>query len=54
MNYSSENSFAETVKKEEQFDEFFKNIKAVLRQCNIDKTSQKWNDLDRELHEMLE
>ena len=49
-----EKSFAETVKKEEQFDEFFKNIKAILRQCNIDQTSQKWNDTDRELHEMLE
>jgi hypothetical protein len=31
MDYSSDSSFAETVKKEEQFDEFFKNIKAVLR-----------------------
>ena len=31
MNYSTENSFAESIKKEQQFDEFFKNVKAILR-----------------------
>jgi cysteinyl-tRNA synthetase len=31
MNYSPETSFNEAVAKEKQFDEFFKNIKAVLR-----------------------
>jgi len=46
MNYSPEDSFPEACKKEEQFDEFFKNVKAVLRQCNIKATSQKWNDQD--------
>ena len=31
MNYSQEESFPEAIKKEQQFNEFFQNIKATLR-----------------------
>mmetsp|Transcript_9788 Transcript_9788/g.16483 ORF Transcript_9788/g.16483 Transcript_9788/m.16483 type:complete len:124 (+) Transcript_9788:762-1133(+) len=31
MNYSPETSFHEAIAKEKQFDEFFKNVKAILR-----------------------
>ena len=31
MNYSPEDSFPEAEKKEKEFDEFFHNVKAVLR-----------------------
>lgn len=31
MNYDMEASFGEAVRKEEQFDNFFKNVKATLR-----------------------
>jgi len=31
MNYSPENSFPEAISKEEQFNEFFKNVRAILR-----------------------
>lgn len=53
MNYSPDNSFPEAIAKEKQFNEFFKNIKATLRQCNIDKTEQKWNETDENLKAML-
>jgi len=46
MNYSPEESFPEAIKKEEQFAEFFKNVKATLRQCNLNDTSQKWVEKD--------
>ena len=35
MNYTTEKSMPEAVEKERQFSEFFKNFKAILRQCNI-------------------
>lgn len=53
MNYSPENSLPEAVSKEEQFNSFFKNIKAILRQCNIKDTVQKWNEKDEQLQETL-
>jgi len=46
MNYSPEESFPEAIKKDDQFAEFFKNVKATLRQCNVNETSQKWGDKD--------
>lgn len=42
MNYDQEKSFQEAIVKEKQFDEFFKTVKAILRQCDIKTTSQKW------------
>lgn len=53
MNYSPENSLPEAISKEEQFNNFFKNIKAILRQCNLEKTEQKWNEKDRQLEALL-
>lgn len=38
MNYTTEKSMPEAVEKERQFAEFFKTIKATLRQCNIKET----------------
>lgn len=38
MNYSTEKSMPEAVEKERQFTEFFKNVKATLRQCDIKTT----------------
>jgi cysteinyl-tRNA synthetase len=38
MNYSPETSFNEAVAKEKQFDEFFKTVKAILRQCDLKNT----------------
>jgi cysteinyl-tRNA synthetase len=52
MNYSTDKSMPEAVEKERQFSEFFKNVKAILRQCNIQSTEQKWNPRDYELNEI--
>lgn len=38
MNYTTEKSMPEAVEKERQFSEFFKNVKATLRQCNLKDT----------------
>lgn len=54
MNYKTENSMPESVEKERQFSEFFKNVKAILRQCDIKTTVQKWNDKDYELNRVFE
>jgi len=53
MNYSPEESFPEAIKKEKQFDEFFKNIKAILRQCNVHDTRQAWTSEDQLLDSTL-
>lgn len=53
MNYSPENSFPEAIAKEEKFNSFFKNVKAILRQCDIQSTVQKWNDKDEALQKLL-
>lgn len=53
MNYSTEKSMPEAVEKERQFSEFFKNVKAILRQCDIKSTEQKWNTKDYELSTIL-
>ena len=53
MNYSQEDSFAEAIAKEKTFDEFFKSVKAILRQCNIKDTVQKWEKVDEELEALL-
>jgi cysteinyl-tRNA synthetase len=46
MNYDQDKSFQEAIVKEKQFDEFFKTVKAILRQCDIDQTNQKWTAKD--------
>ena len=38
MNYETDKSMPEAVEKERQFAEFFKNVKAILRQCDIKNT----------------
>lgn len=53
MNYDMETSFDEAIRKEEQFDNFFKNVKATLRQCDVKSTTQKWNKVDEKLDSML-
>ena len=53
MNYSPEDSFPEAIAVETKFDEFFKTVKAILRQCNIKETEQKWNPKDFELDATL-
>jgi len=53
MNYTTEKSMPEAVEKERQCSEFFKNVKAILRQCNIKTTVQKWSARDYELNEIL-
>lgn len=53
MNYDMEASFGEAIRKEEQFDNFFKNVKATLRGCDVKSTSQKWNEVDRKLDALL-
>jgi hypothetical protein len=53
MNYDMQTSFQEAVRKEEQFNNFFKNVKSALRQCDVKSTSQKWTEKDRKLDAML-
>jgi len=53
MNYTQEESFPEAIAVENKFNEFFKNVKAILRQCNIKDTDQKWNAKDVELDAVL-
>ena len=53
MNYDQEKSFQEAIVKEKQFDEFFKTVKAILRQCDIKNTSQKWEQKDYDLDAKL-
>jgi hypothetical protein len=53
MNYTTEKSMPEAVEKERQFSEFFKTLKATLRQCNIAETSQKWSLRDFELNDVF-
>lgn len=53
MNYTTEKSMPEAVEKERQFSEFFKNVKAILRQVNINETQQKWSPKEYELYHLL-
>lgn len=53
MNYSTAKSMPEAIEKERQFSEFFKNAKAILRICDIEKTEQKWNVRDYNLQNIL-
>lgn len=53
MNYTTEKSMPQAVEKERQFSEFFKTVKATLRQCNIASTVQKWSARDYELNEVF-
>ena len=51
--YDREKSFPEAIAKEESFNSFFKNVKATLRQCNIENTNQNWNQKDYDIQEKL-
>jgi cysteinyl-tRNA synthetase len=53
MNYDQDKSFQEAIVKEKQFDEFFKTVKAILRQCDMEKTNQKWTAKDFDLEAKL-
>lgn len=53
MNYSQKHSWPEAVAKERQYSEFFKLIKAVLRQCDVKTTEQKWGQKEYELDELF-
>ncbi|CDW84464.1 cysteinyl-trna synthetase [Stylonychia lemnae] len=53
MNYSTLKSMPEAIEKERKFSEFFKNLKAIMRQCDIQTTEQKWNAKDYELDTLL-
>ena len=54
MQFDPEASFQEVIKKEDQFDQFFHNVKALVRQVNVKDIDQKWNDKDRKIAELLE
>ena len=53
MNYTTEKSMPEAVEKERQFSEFFKTVKATLRQCNIKDTQQKSLQRDFDLNDVF-
>lgn len=42
----------EAVEKERQFAQFFKDVKAILRQVDVSNTQQKWAQRDYELDEV--
>ncbi len=46
MNYSEENTWAEAIGKEKQFNEFFRSVKAHTRNIEIRDSSQKWTERD--------
>ena len=54
INYSVEKSLPEAIEKERQFSEFFKSMKAVMRQLDIKSQVQKWNTTDEELSKFYE
>lgn len=53
MNFDPEKSMAEALAKEEQFKEFFLSSKAILRNFDIKKNPQKWNQTDFDLNDKL-
>mmetsp|Transcript_34574 Transcript_34574/g.33786 ORF Transcript_34574/g.33786 Transcript_34574/m.33786 type:complete len:275 (-) Transcript_34574:195-1019(-) len=53
MNYDPQHPFTEAVEKERQFSEFFRSVKAVLRQCNVGQTFQKWEQKEFDLHNLF-
>jgi hypothetical protein len=52
MNYNPETSFDEAVKKESQFDEFFKSVESMvnMQTSEVKDTVQKWEAIDLELN----
>lgn len=54
MNYTTEKTFPEALGKERQFTEFFRSVKALTRNIEIGKTSQRWEQADFELSETLQ
>jgi cation transport regulator ChaB len=49
MNYTTEKSLPEAVNKERKFTEFFRNVKAAIRNQSIKDNDQKWNENDEKL-----
>lgn len=53
MNYTTEKTFPEAVGKDRQFTEFFRSVKALTRNIEIGKTTQRWEKVDFDLSEAL-
>ena len=53
MNYTTEKTFPEAIIKERQFTEFFRSVKALTRNIEIGKTTQRWEQADFELSDAL-
>lgn len=53
MNFDPNKSMTEAIAKEEQFADFFRQAKAIIRNFDIKKNPQKWDDIDRALNEKL-
>jgi cysteinyl-tRNA synthetase len=53
MNFDLDKSMVEALAKEEQFREFFNQSKAIIRNFDIKKNPQKWDETDKALGEKL-
>jgi len=53
MNFDPLTSMDEALEKERQFKEFFQQAKAIIRNFDIKKNPQKWNEIDKELNNKL-
>lgn len=53
MNFDPETSMEEAVAKDTQFNEFFQQASAIVRNFDIKKHPQKWNDEDYKLNDKL-
>ena len=55
MNYNPESSFEEAIKKEQQFDEFFKSVESVvnMKTSEVKNNEQKWLANELELNQFL-
>ena len=55
MNYNPDTSFQEAIKKEQQFDEFFKAVESLanMKRSEIKDTVQKWGPTDLKLNQFL-
>lgn len=53
MNFDPATSMTEATAKDKQFKEFFQQAKAIIRNFDIKKNPQKWDETDRELSQKL-
>ena len=53
MNFDPNTSMEEAIAKDKQFEEFFQQAKAIVRNFDIKKNPQKWNQKDYDLNERL-